>query len=351
MDLPAPLAWLVDEAGASSGPDRFLAELGGRLVADGLPLAGGALTLAVPDPIIARRTWLWRAETGAVTEALGFLGGPVSPGRDWLSALGQVHEDRIGAAPDAPVLGWAATAPFGSTEIERLRAVARFALAPLAALSAREAMAAVLEAYLGRRSAARVLAGALRRGTGETIRAALFCADLRGFTALSEATEPAAMIATLDAWFDRVAGAVHAFGGEVLKFIGDGVLAIFPVTGQPAQACEAALRAVAAARAGMAHLDAARAGQGLPQLPFGAAIHLGEILWGNIGAANRLDFTAIGPAVNLVSRLEGLCRPLGRWVLISGAVAAETTMPLVPLGEHALRGIAAPCAVFTLPDG
>ena len=193
-------------------------------------------------------------------------------------------------------------------------------------------------------------AGALRRGTGETIRAALLYADLRDFTALSEATEPAAMIAALDAWFDRVAGAVHAFGGEVLKFIGDGVLAIFPVTGAPAEACEAALRAIVAARAGMAHLDTVRQANGLPPLPFGAALHLGEILWGNIGAADRLDFTAIGPAVNLVSRLEGLCRPLGRSVLISGAVAAETTTPLVPLGEHVLRGIAAPCTVFTLPD-
>jgi class 3 adenylate cyclase len=351
MDLSAPLAWLVDEASASPSPDRFLAELGGRLLTDGLPLAGGALTLAVPDPIIARRTWLWRAETGAVAETLGFAGGPVSPAREWLSALGPVHEEQVGAALDAPRLGWAGTVQFGAIEIDRLRAISRFAVAPLAALAAREAMGTLLEAYLGRRSAARVLAGALRRGTGEMIRAALFCADLRGFTALSEATEPAAMIATLDAWFDRVAGAVHAFGGEVLKFIGDGVLAIFPVTGAPREACEAALRAVSAARAGMAHLDAARAGQGLPPLPFGAAIHLGEILWGNIGAANRLDFTAIGPAVNLVSRLEGLCRPLGRWVLISGAVAAETAMPLVPLGEHALRGIAAPCAVFTLPDG
>jgi class 3 adenylate cyclase len=151
----------------------------------------------------------------------------------------------------------------------------------------RAALAALLEAYLGRRSAARVQGGALRRGTGETIRAVLLSADLRDFTGLSEATEPAAMIAVFDAWFDRVAGAVHAFGGEVLKFIGDGVLAIFPVTG------------------------------------------------------------AIGSAVNLVSRLEGLCRPLGRSVLISGALAAETTASLMPLGEHLLRGIAAPCAVFT----
>jgi len=157
------------------------------------------------------------------------------------------------------------------------------------------------------------------------------------------------VIAALDAWFDRIAGAVHAFGGEVLKFIGDGVLAIFPVTGAPAEACEAALSAVVAARAGMAHLDAARQAQGLPPLPFGTALHLGEMLWGNIGAVDRLDFTAIGPAVNLVSRLEGLCRPLGQSVLISGTVAAETTTPLVPLGEHVLRGIAAPCAVFTLP--
>ncbi len=351
MDLPAPLAWLVDEAGASPGPDRFLAELGGRLLADGLPLAGGALTFAVPHPIIARRTWLWRAETGAVIEALGFAAGPFSQaGRDWLAKLGPLQEDTVGPGPDSPVLGWAATRLFGPAEAGRLREAARFVAAPLAAVAARAALTTLLEAYLGRRSAARVQAGALRRGAGETIRAALLCADLRDFTALSEASEPAAMIAALDAWFDRVAGAVHAFGGEVLKFIGDGVLAIFPVTGAPAEACVAALRAVVAARAGMAHLEAARRAQGLPPLPFGAALHLGDMLWGNIGAVDRLDFTAIGPAVNLVSRLEGLCRPLGRSVLISGAVAAETTTPLAPLGEHMLRGIAAPCAVFTLPD-
>jgi adenylate cyclase len=196
-----------------------------------------------------------------------------------------------------------------------------------------------------------VLAAPLRRDIGETIQAALLYADLRGFTALSESHPPAVVIAALDAWFDRIAGAVHAFGGEVLKFIGDGVLAIFPVAdGAPRRACDAALRAVAAARVGMAHLDQERGRQGLPLLPFGAALHLGEILWGNIGAADRLDFTAIGPAVNLVSRLEGLCRPLGKAVLISGALAAETDAPLIALGTHALRGIASPCTVFTVPE-
>ncbi|TWT05801.1 adenylate/guanylate cyclase domain-containing protein [Reyranella sp. CPCC 100927] len=351
MDLSGPLAWLVDEADATHGPDQFLAELGGRLLADGLPLAAGALTLAVPHPIIARRTWQWRAETGAVIEALGFAGVPqTQAGRDWLAGRGPVYEDIVGAETDGTRLGWAGTRPFNPAETDQLRQVTRFAAAPLAALAARAALSALLEAYLGRRSAARVLAGALHRGAGETIRAALLYADLRDFTALSEASEPSDVIAALDAWFDRIAGAVHAFGGEVLKFIGDGALAIFPVTGTPTEACDAALRAVTAARAGMAHLNTARQSRSLPPLSFGAALHLGEILWGNIGAADRLDFTAIGAAVNLVSRLEGLCRPLGRSVLISGAVAAETAMPLVPVGKHVLRGIAAPCTVFTLPD-
>src|SRR5579864_9067740 len=154
MDLPPPLSWLLDEAAASPGPDRFLAELGRRLQADGLPLAGGALTLAVPHPFIVRRTWLWRAETGAVIEALGFAGGPLGQtGRDWLAELGPVEEDTVGAGvassgPDSPVLGWAGTRPFDLAEIGRLRQAARFAAAPVAALTARAALAGLLEAYL-----------------------------------------------------------------------------------------------------------------------------------------------------------------------------------------------------------
>jgi class 3 adenylate cyclase len=252
---------------------------------------------------------------------------------------------------DGPSLGWIGPRQFTLSETNELRQAARFAAAPLAVLAARATLTAALEAYLGRRSAARVLAAPLRRDIGETIQAALLYADLRGFTALSESNHPSVVILALDAWFDRIAGAVHAFGGEVLKFIGDGVLAIFPfVGGAPRGACDAALRAVSAARAGMAHLDNERRRQGLPPLPFGAALHLGEMLWGNIGAADRLDFTAIGPAVNLVSRLEGLCRPLGKTVLVSGALADQTETPLIALGTHVLRGITFPCAVFTLPE-
>jgi adenylate cyclase len=363
MQLSATLSWLVDKAGETPGADRLLAELGAHLLEDGLPLAGGALRLAVPHPLIARRTWLWRAASGEVIEALGFApGGPPaapqpSPGEDagrrWLAgiAAGRVHEDAIGPSRDGPWLGWIGPRAFTPSEIDTLRQAARFAAAPLAVLAARATLTAALEAYLGRRSAARVLAAPLRRDMGETIQAALLYADLRGFTALSESNPPSVVISALDAWFDRIAGAVHAFGGEVLKFIGDGVLAIFPVVGgAPRGACDAALRAASAARVGMAHLDQERRRQGLPPLPFGAALHLGDMLWGNIGAADRLDFTAIGPAVNLVSRLEGLCRPLGKALLVSGALAAETDAPLIALGTHQLRGIASPCAVFTLPE-
>jgi adenylate cyclase len=363
MQLSSTLSWLVDAAGEAPGPNQFLAEVGTRLLADGLPLAGGALTLAVPHPLIARRTWLWQADSGEVIEAFGFAAGgfsaadaenpPGDAGRRWLAGLaaGPVHEDIVGLRPVGPLLGWIGPRPFTESEANALRQAARFAAAPLAALAARATPTAALEAYLGRRSAARVLAGPLRRDIGETIQAALLYADLRGFTAMSESHPPAAVIAALDAWFDRIAGPVHAFGGEVLKFIGDGVLAIFPVVGgSPRGACDAALRAVSAARVGMAHLDNARRQQGLPPLPFGVALHLGEMLWGNIGAADRLDFTAIGAAVNLVSRLEGLCKPLGKAVLVSGTFAAETGVSLMPLGTHALRGIASPCAVFTVSE-
>jgi len=363
MPLSPTLAWLIDHAAGLPTADRLLAELGARLVAEGLPLAGGALTLEVPDPLVARRTWLWRLD-GEVIEALGFgAGGSVAtevdgssldPIRQWLSGIaeGAIHEDIIGPNRDRSALAWIGPHSFNAEEVDYLRQVARFAAAPLTAIAGRAMLTAALEAYLGRRSAARVLAAPLRRSIpGETIQAALLYADLRGFTALSEANPPAIVIAALDAWFDRVAGAVHAFGGEVLKFIGDGILAIFPVGSDgPQDACHSALRAASAARAGMQYLNANRLQQKLPPLSFGIALHLGEMLWGNIGAADRLDFTAIGSSVNLVSRLEGLCRPLGKTILASRALAAATDVPLVLLGTHALRGIADPCEVFTLPE-
>src|SRR5262249_1320954 len=237
--------------------------------------------------------------------ALGFAPGvpPAAPkasgandaGRRWLAtiAAGPVHEDAIGPGHDGPRVTWIGPRPFTASESNELHAAARFAAAPLAVLAARATLTAALEAYLGRRSAARVLAAPLRRDLGESIQAALLYPDLPPLPPLSPPTPPSRVSSSPDACFDRSAGASHAFGGEVLKFMGDGILAIFPVVGgTPRGACDAALRAVSAARVGMAHLDEQRLRQGLPPLAFGAALHLGEILSGSIGAADRLDFTA-----------------------------------------------------------
>ena len=322
MELPSALSFLVDTAIDMPDGDAFLTALAARLLADGLPLTGGALTQAAPHPVIERRIWLWRADTGRVIEALGLTGAfdpaavqPADIGRSdiaktdiagadsartdigkrtdiaqtWLAGLGtpSIQEDAAGGAR----LAWSADRPFTPDEADLLREVARFAAAPLAVLAARSTLSALLTTYLGRRSAAQVLAGRLRRDPGETIRAALLFADLRGFTELSETTDAKEVIAALDAWFDRVAGAVHAFGGEVLKFIGDGVLAIFPVGERGATAaCDAALRAVSAARAGMDHLDKVRSAQGQKPLTFGVALHLGDMLWGNIGDGRPAGF-------------------------------------------------------------
>src|SRR5262245_20975827 len=158
------LSWLVDAAAETAGADRLLAELGAHLVEDGLPLAGGALTLDVPHPLIAKRTWLWRAESGEVIEALGFApSGPAAPeeasppndaGRRWLAGIGAglVHQDAIGPMRDGPSLSWIGPRQFTLSEANKLRQAARFAAAPLAALAARATLTTALEAYLGRRS-------------------------------------------------------------------------------------------------------------------------------------------------------------------------------------------------------
>src|SRR5262249_48528254 len=164
MELSSTLSWLVDAAADSADANRFLAELSARLLADGLPLAGGALTFNIPHPLVARRTWLWRADNKEVIEALGFVPGlppaalGASPandaGRRWLAtiAAGPVHEDAIGPGHDGPRVTWIGPRPFTSSEANKLHEAARFAAAPLAVLAARATLTAALEAYLGRRA-------------------------------------------------------------------------------------------------------------------------------------------------------------------------------------------------------
>jgi len=204
----------------------------------------------------------------------------------------------------------------------------------------------LLDTYVGRNAGERVLTGQIRRGSGETIRAVIWFSDLRGFTPLSDRLPRDTLIALLNGYFDCVGGAIAAAGGEILKFIGDAVLAIFPLgAGRgPAEAAQAALGAAQAARAGLAALRALPGGDGLD---FGVALHAGDVMYGNIGTAQRLDFTVIGPAVNATARLQSLASTLGEPILVSAEIAAAVgAASLESVGRHALKGLAEPVDAF-----
>ncbi|HYE00891.1 MAG TPA: adenylate/guanylate cyclase domain-containing protein, partial [Alphaproteobacteria bacterium] len=224
---------------------------------------------------------------------------------------------------NAITLATRAPGGFAGWMMEELRHAVR-AMAPLLEVMQTRALAKVLlDTYLGANAGERVLRGAITRGSGETIRAAVWFCDLRGFTELSERLPRQALIELLNAYFGAATAAVERHGGEVLKFIGDAVLAIFPLGegAPPAEAAERALRAATEAAAAIAAGHAERQAAGLPKIRFGLALHIGDVLYGNIGGTGRLDFTVIGPAVNAVTRIEGLTKALGRSLLVSQAVA------------------------------
>ena len=199
----------------------------------------------------------------------------------------------------------------------------------------------LMDTYVGPVAGRRVLQGSIKRGSGEIIPAVIWFCDLKGFTTLSETLADQILIDTLNAYFDAVTQAIEAEGGEILKFIGDAVLAIFQ-HGDGDEA-GAAARALAAAGTALASLDLAnaeRASAGPPAIECGIALHIGDVLYGNVGGANRLDFTVIGKAVNLASRIEGLTRELARPVLVSQAFADAHGGDFDDLGTFALKGIA-----------
>ncbi len=251
---------------------------------------------------------------------------------------GQVHA--LSLASDAP--GGFATEDLGHLH-EVLPLLSRLVEVHALKRTART----LLDTYLGMRTGGRVLGGSIRRGDREVIPAVIWWADLRGSTALQERLDRAQYLELLNDFFECTAGSVLSEGGEVLKFIGDAALAIFPLLDDPG-APMAALRAARAATLRLATRSAESAGA--PPLSAAIALHLGEVSYGNIGVEGRLDFTVTGPAVNEVARLEGLSKQLGTPVVASQALAALIAGELASLGTHSLRGVAEPMEVFTLRE-
>jgi adenylate cyclase len=210
----------------------------------------------------------------------------------------------------------------------------------------------LLEVYLGSNAGRRVLEGRIKRGDVDSIAAALWYCDLRSFTAITEGMSPQDVVLLLNDYFDCMSGPVHRHEGEVLKFIGDGFLAIFPIKDDldRDRACNTALRAARESLAALKELNASRQAAGKQQLEVGIALHIGSVMYGNVGAAERLDFTITGPAVNLVSRIENLCRDLQYPLLTSAQFASPCGSTLRSIGLHRLRGVAAPQEIYTLPE-
>jgi adenylate cyclase len=382
-DTKPVVDWLVDGARSAAESADVLVALCERLVAAGIPLWRVAVFVNTLHPEIVGRRFLWRPDTGvsvadggfAIVETAEYRVSPFAH----VIATGAALRRHL-ADPDCAVdyamlrtlrdegvtdylavpliftngevhvATWTTRQPGGFTaaQVAGLDAIA----APLARVAEIRALRRtamnLLDTYVGHHAGQRILAGRIRRGHTEAIHAVIWLSDMRGFTALADRLSPALLIGVLNRYFDCQVPAIAAEGGEVLKFMGDGLLAIFPIAGEADAVCARALEAARQAQEQIAALDGAPGMESVTGLRFGLALHLGEVLYGNIGSGNRLDFTCIGPAVNLAARLEKLAGRLGRDVVASGAFAGHCGSPLTPLGDFALAGFATPQPVYGL---
>jgi adenylate cyclase len=257
-----------------------------------------------------------------------------------------------GSAPSAISFATRKAAGFSELDISVLRAACQPLVLALSARLEAHAKRALLGAYLGSKTADRVLAGTVQRGDVEEIEAAIWFSDLRGFTPMSAGIPSSELIAWLNDYFAAVGRAIVRHDGEILKFIGDAILAVWPVSEARSReaTCLAALAAAKAANAELDALNAARATAGLPAMQHGIGLHVGKAQYGNIGAEGRLDFTVIGPAVNTASRLEGASAKLARRVIASADFAHCVTDAVIPLGSVELKGFTGAQAVFGVDE-
>jgi adenylate cyclase len=272
---------------------------------------------------------------------------------DYLALIHRFAADGVIGEMDCVYSSWTSDAPLGfaDREVEELsRLVPGLALGVKCASLARIA-GTLVETYLGRDAGRRVLSGRIARGIAERIGAVLWFSDLQGFTRITDTAAPEQIIPLLNDYAEAIISAIHDAGGDVLKLIGDGTLAIFAAE-EPARACRSALEAEKLARERIAKLNGRRVALGLPLTQAYLGLHIGEVFYGNIGSQDRLDFTVVGPAVNEASRIAAMCRSAERDVLLSSAFAAaaceEDRAGFVSVGRYALRGVGRPQELFTL---
>jgi len=378
--------WLIDGGRSAAGPKNFLAETCERLVAAGLPLWRVGIFIRTLHPDIYGRNFIWKpgaeVELGTVDfkilDSPDFHRSPIiivfqqglevrARADDPNSARFPIIEDlRAEGVTDYVALPlpfvdgtlnastWTTKQPGGFTDeqLAALRQIVRPMARVIEIISLNRKASSLLDIYVGNRAGERILGGQIRRGHTETMNAAIWLSDLRGFTALSDRLPAETIVDILNNYFDCQVAAIRKHGGEVLKYMGDGLLAVFPIdeyVGDEQQVCSKVLEAAHESRASVADMQYP-IGDTVERFRFGVALHVGRILYGNIGGGNRLDFTCIGPAVNLAARLEKIASRLGRTVVASEGFAGICRGGWSELGEFPVAGFSKAARVYGLVD-
>lgn len=384
------ISWLINETVGQPYFDNLFGELCQELRIDGVPIDRGTVHIRTLHPQFMGATVLWEdgmSEASmimfghAALQSEAYLQSPIRPlfeGR--LDEIRKRFDDRVVEDEEVfnifadlkeqgftdyiimPLMfvsgtrhacSWATKLPGGfSEDVHAYLHEIRPLLAMVMEIRLNRRIAKnLLNTYVGERAGERILAGQITRGSGETVRAAIWHCDLRGFTMLSEKVPRDEVIASLNAYFDVMAAPVLENGGEILKFIGDAMLAIFPL--ETDGACSRAFSAAMRARRDMHELNEQRRAEGKDEIGFGLSLHVGDVMYGNIGAATRLDFTVIGAAVNTAARLEELTKELRRELVMSGQFAnlcEGTKTYLERIGSYQLRGVIDEIEVFAPPE-
>jgi len=390
------LAGWVTEAGLIGRTESELMAGFCRRVADaGVQLARGIVILDTLHPIYEGRAFRWRADDPEAVEILDYgrtnegeaaeswrqspffhllqsggtemrrclaAGDPadfpaIAQARDegatdHLVLVHRFAAEGVIGEMDCVYSNWSSDAPggFGEDGVVALKRLAPFLKLALKSAALARIAGTLAQTYLGRDPGRRVMSGRIVRGVAEKIGAVLWYSDLHGYTQISDNSPPEQIIPLLNDYAEVVVSAVHGHGGDVLKLVGDGTLAIFPAENRE-EACLGALAAAARVRKGVIKLNGKRAATGLPTSQVYLALHVGDVFYGNIGSKDRLDFTIIGPSVNEVSRILAMSRSVEQDVLLSAdfadAVGSEMRRRLVSVGRYALRGVAQPLELFT----
>jgi len=375
--------WLTSETRDERFVDNIFAELCMRLQRAGIPVKRASLHLLIQHPqwLGARIFWTDGMREATITrvdydvrQRSEYIGSPVEEIQNGATeirenlerdpALGRKHGayDELRASALTDYVAWPLHHTLGKRHsvafstgrpggFDEAHIAGLSGLLPILSLVSEIRLKnrlarTLLETYVGTHAGELILAGATRRGSGTTVRAAILICDLRDFTRISDSWPRDDVIGLLNDYFDAMSEPIARHGGEILKFMGDGLLAIFPLSQQ--SACADLLHAVTEARQAMAALNERNRAAGGEPLNFGIGVHVGDVMYGNIGSRARLDFTVIGPAVNMASRLEALTKQLGRPVLLSRAFAdlVAGDFDLDRVGEYPVRGFSDPIELF-----